>query len=80
MFMNIGFNLIPVSLVVPDLFAVGANRDHAAQGFDLIQGFLQPADQAFFSNLAVEAVVILVPWAFFSYTAAREDFNDSEPA
>jgi hypothetical protein len=34
---NIALNLIPIAFVVPDVLAIGANRQQAAQLFDVVR-------------------------------------------
>jgi hypothetical protein len=51
MFMEIGFELFPIALVIPYLFAVGTDGDDSPQGFDFIQcqlKFLIPGFKIFF--------------------------------
>jgi len=38
MFLDIALNLVPVALVIPDFFAVGADGQKSAQGLHLCQG------------------------------------------
>jgi len=39
---DIGFNLVPVALVIPDFLARSANRKHTAQGSDFRECILKP--------------------------------------
>lgn len=45
---DVGFDLTPVPLVVPDFLAVGANGQESAQKFDLLKGCLQFFDEELF--------------------------------
>src|SRR5262249_51525145 len=45
MLLNIGLHLLPVAVVVADLFAAGTNREQPAQRFDGCQGIGQFLDQ-----------------------------------
>ena len=42
---NINLDLLPITLVIADFFASGANRQQAAEGFDLSQGVCQFLNQ-----------------------------------
>ena len=38
---DVGFDLVPVALIVADTLAGGADGQQAAQGFDFVQGALE---------------------------------------
>ena len=40
MLLNVGFNMVPISLVIANLFAGRTDRDQPAQGLDVDQGIL----------------------------------------
>ena len=45
MLFDVGFNLVPVALIISNLFTFRADGQEAAQGFNLGQGFLQLGDE-----------------------------------
>ena len=59
MLLDIALNLVPVALVIPDFFAVGANGQKSAQGFHLCQGLFQIL--VFFNQLRIGEVQLFRP-------------------
>src|SRR5438094_1279238 len=53
---DVVFDLAPVAVVVPNLFAGGANREEASQCFDLSQRRVQLADERFALRLGLPAI------------------------